>query len=142
VDVYDVFPDMQELLSSNVDVVAFSALSVQYPGVSCYAKQLRENFSGIIIIGGIHLTLTKILPVWADIGILGEGEETFRELLSTIVTNGIGSIDKVRGLIVRRSEAVVFTAERPYIKELDIIPIPALHKIDIEPSSGPTMFTE
>lgn len=70
-EVYDIFPDEQTLLENNPDIVAFSALSVQYPAVSKYAKHLRQHYEGLICVGGVHISLTRVLPDWADIGMIG-----------------------------------------------------------------------
>lgn len=131
IDVYDAFPNEQTLLKINPDIVAFSALSVQYPVVSEYAKHLREQYKGLICVGGVHISLTKVLPEWADIGIIGEGEETVSEMVAHLEADGYEKLKAVRGLIIRIEGKDIFTGKRPYIKNLDMIPYPAFHKIDM-----------
>lgn len=87
IKVYDVFPEISQLLTEVYDVIAFSCMSIQYPDVCIYASHLREQYHGILIIGGVHITLTHVLPEWADYSIYGEGELTIAELCQFILGN-------------------------------------------------------
>lgn len=81
---YDTIPEKNELLNGCFDLIGFSCLTIQFPRINKYAQKIRNEYDGIIVAGGIHFSLLKQLPEWADIVILGEGEKTFCELLEHI----------------------------------------------------------
>lgn len=136
IDIYDVFPNQEELISKEYDIIGFSCMSVQYGGVYRYAKGIRQDYKGTIALGGIHVTLSRKLPEWADLGMVGEGEETFLELSRCSVKNHklyTKELLNIPGLLVRNNDnEVVFTGERPVIADLDAIPIPAREKLDMK----------
>lgn len=59
-----------------------------------------------------------------DIGILGEAEETLREILEG------KSMPKILGIYYRDDLLIKFTGQRPFIEDLDSIPFPARHLVD------------
>jgi anaerobic magnesium-protoporphyrin IX monomethyl ester cyclase len=65
-----------------------------------------------------------------DYVVRGEGEETLKELLSTLEENGNVSI--VSGIAYRKGTEVQVTSSRPVIRDLDSLPLPAWDLIDIE----------
>lgn len=129
--VFDVIPDVDDLLRMSPDVIALSAMTFQYPSASRFAEELRHSFNGIIVIGGVHISLVHNLPSWADIGIIGEGEETFTELIRALSRGS--DISQVKGLIYRNDGELRRTPPRGLIKELDSIPFPARDLISMEP---------
>lgn len=135
ISVYDVFPEMQELIAEEFDLIGFSCMSIQYADVCDYAEKLREFYNGKLFLGGVHITLTRYLPEWADFGIIGEGEETVVELISSIMEKR--DVSSVKGLIYRVGDHVFKNEERELIEDLDIIPFPAWDLIDMEPYLRP-----
>lgn len=131
IKVYDLFPDIQELSSGEYDVIGFSSMSIQYADVCDYAEKLKETYKGIILLGGVHITLTKYLPNWADYGIIGEGEETLREFIDALKDGK--DMRSVKGLMYRIDDKVVINESRELIEDLDSIPFPAWDLIDMEP---------
>lgn len=57
-----------------------------------------------------------------DIVILGEAEETFKEILE--------EVEKPLGIYFRHDDLIKFTGVRPFIENLDEIPFPARHLVD------------
>ncbi len=88
-----------------------------------------------VVIGGLHPTifpgevLERLSSV--DFVIIGEGEESFGDLLSSIFKNRIPLSD-VDGLSYRDSGGVHITAKTRYIQELDSLPLPAWEMIDFD----------
>ena len=68
----------------------------------------------------------------ADLILLGEAEMTLFELVNTIEENRVDFIN-IEGLAFKQNNAVVKTARRNVIKELDALPYPAWDIIDMEP---------
>lgn len=91
---------------------------------------LGRKISAIIIGVGSHVTALpedtmKRFPS-LDYIILGEAEETLRELIGALENKT--DLAAVRGLVWRRDGAVVINEKRPLIKDLDSLPIP-LHEL-------------
>ncbi len=62
---------------------------------------------------------------------MGEGEETMRELAAALESGS--SVKDIKGIAYRNDEnKIVINPRRERIKDLDILPFPAYHKIPIE----------
>ncbi|MEM1531631.1 MAG: radical SAM protein [Nitrososphaerota archaeon] len=100
--------------------------------VADIAKKVNENC--IVVIGGPHVTFLpeEVLMECKsiDIVVLGEGEETFRELVNA-VERGL-PLEDVKGITFRKHEKIVVTKPRPPIKDLDEIPFPSLDILPVE----------
>lgn len=100
-------------------------------------QKIRSKFpETIIVVGGEHATA---LPEYilkdceaVDIIILGEGEETFVEMLNTIESNT--DLKQVNGIFYKdRTTGEIHTTERRQpIKNIDIIPKPAWSYFKVE----------
>ncbi len=87
----------------------------------------RSSKDAVIIIGGPHLTAVpvktfEIFPSF-DVGVVGEGEETLKELITAIGSKC--DLNKVRGIVFRDNSRIVSTERRDFIKDLDSLPYPA-----------------
>lgn len=90
-------------------------------------KKVREEFETLkIIAGGAHPTIFpgECLHIGADFCVLGEGEETFAELLNTIFLNKKNYRD-IPGIAYKGSDGeIVITQKRKLIENLDTLPFP------------------
>jgi anaerobic magnesium-protoporphyrin IX monomethyl ester cyclase len=109
------------------DIVAIAcAHSVDRGSAYKVARFVKELGSAIkVVFGGHHSSamagqIVRHLPV--DVVVVGEGEETFEELIRTWENNG--DIHQVKGLVFMEGDELVETPERPPIKNLDILPFP------------------
>lgn len=87
-----------------------------------------------VAMGGPHVTFTAEETL-QDIGevdtiVLHEGEETILELCSSIETGS--NMRDVKGIVFKENGDIVRTASRPFIKDLDSLPLPARHLFPIE----------
>ncbi|MBL8684062.1 MAG: cobalamin-dependent protein [Myxococcales bacterium] len=86
------------------------------------------------IVGGHHPTLMPedFFDPCVDALCVGEGEETFRELVSALAQQrSRGELDEIAGLLLRRADGSYHrTAKRAQIRALDTLPAPARHLID------------
>lgn len=93
-------------------------------------KGLKENFPKIpLIIGGPQFcsSPSEVLEKDIfDIGVIGEGEETFLEVARSLRT-GKFTPQPIKGIAHKSNGGVVFNEPRPYISDLDAIPYPARH---------------
>lgn len=117
------------------DVVGVSAM------FTAFSKDAHDAAAAVkawnpavpVVAGGMHAsTLPEEMLKDASIDyiVLGEGEATFVELLDALERSS--GVTSVAGLAFRGLDGrAVFTAERARIKDLDALPLPARHLVDI-----------
>ncbi|MFI5151915.1 MAG: B12-binding domain-containing radical SAM protein [Chitinophagales bacterium] len=74
----------------------------------------------------------KYLKAGADFVLIGEAELTLLELIQSMDHQETDLIS-IKGLAFMRADAVVKTAPRPLMRDLDALPMPAWDLVDIEP---------
>jgi anaerobic magnesium-protoporphyrin IX monomethyl ester cyclase len=110
------------------DLFAVSSITQNYSYALHYIREARDR--GVpSIMGGMHISaLPQSLPREADLGCVGEGEETFLEVLKAFREHGrlpISRMREIRGIVFRdEDEKLVITPDRPVIPSLDDIPHP------------------
>lgn len=92
-------------------------------------KKAKEICPNIITVakGAAFLTLAeKIVGEHneLDLGILGEAEDTLKDILENKAKNDIS------GIYYKENGEVKFTGKRPFIEDLDSLPFPARHLVD------------
>jgi radical SAM superfamily enzyme YgiQ (UPF0313 family) len=111
-------------------------------GITCWTIERGQAFkaarvakaaapNAIVIMGGPHATAFPehvILLAPTDYVVLSEGEETIKELLDVIEKGG--DVSKVKGIAYQRNGKCCLTEQRPFIKELDILPFPLHDQFD------------
>ncbi len=109
------------------DIVAISCVSQNYNLAKNYAR-IAKQFNICVIIGGIHITsIPESLSHDMDIGCIGEGEETFFELMKNFIKNkkiDYESLNKINGLIYWKKGSLIKTKDRTPLKSLNEIPNP------------------
>jgi len=65
-----------------------------------------------------------------DYVVKGEGEETLKELITTLDKNEDPA--KVSGIVYRKNTVSVVAPARPVLRDLDVLPLPAWDLVDIE----------
>ena len=120
------------------DIVGFTALTCSYKRIFDLAKSMKINFPEIpLIIGGTHISLfPEDLPEYIDIGVIGEGEETFLELMRSVKEGGTLKRKDIKGIVFREAGKIVKTEPREAIEPLDKIPPPDFEKIGVS-KNGP-----
>lgn len=104
------------------DVVALTTITENYFLAQHYADHVKQFNSKIkVVIGGVHISaVPRSLSPSMDIGVLGEGEQTFMELAKADFEPN----DSIKGIIYWESNNLRQTEERPLIEPLDSIPHP------------------
>jgi len=124
----DVYPVLQEtILNNHIDVVCTGGLSLDYHKIKEVIDVSRESNPKIItVIGGGIISSdpeTAMNALAADIGVIGEGEQTVCELAHALDHGQ--AYDEVPGLIFRREDQTLCTTiPRKEIADLDSIPFP------------------
>lgn len=111
---------------SDYDVYAFTSMTSNFFNALKVCQRLRSLKNGIFIIGGNHVTVapSEVLNTDVfDIGIMGEGEKTFNELIFSL--NQGKALENIPGIVFKgpRGE-IIKTGKREYIKNLDALHFP------------------
>jgi anaerobic magnesium-protoporphyrin IX monomethyl ester cyclase len=115
------------------DIIGLTAVTPSIMKTVRLAQLLKNAFPWVpVVIGGPHFTAVPKetlvdFPVF-DYGVVGEGEETFKELTETL---GRGKTPSdVPGVSSRKNGEVYFSSPRPPIQDLDALPFPAWDFLD------------
>jgi radical SAM superfamily enzyme YgiQ (UPF0313 family) len=127
--------EVVESIPVDSDLIGLSCMfSCQWPATRILLADIKRRFPNIpLIMGGEH---ANALPEFSlsqaplDIVVLGEGEETVVHLLDYVV----GKVDpeSIPGIVFRKNGHFVSTGPRKRIRDIDAIPPPAWHLVDIE----------
>jgi radical SAM superfamily enzyme YgiQ (UPF0313 family) len=116
------------------DVVGATSVTMNFKGAAAIIQDVKRHNPAIItMMGGPHVsydwadTLNNYAEI--DLIVVGEGEETLRELL-TVIGDRV-AWDTVKGIAFRRDGKGYFTGLRDFIEDLDKLPMPARHLLPI-----------
>jgi anaerobic magnesium-protoporphyrin IX monomethyl ester cyclase len=110
-------------------VVGISVLSVKVPAALRLASLCKEFDKNIIVVvGGDHATIAPnelLKNENIDFAVRGEGEYTMLELVEYL-NKGKGNFEPIDGLSYRHNGVIIHNKSRSLIKDLDILPFPAV----------------
>lgn len=136
-DIIDCYahPDSDELIKEYLEIhqpdyLGFSCTTSSFfDGVRIaeYAKEILPDVK--VVFGGVHVSavkegIIKEYPI-VDYCIVGEGEQTLLELLTTPADQLL----EISGLVLKDGDQVVFTGQRKKLLDLDTLPFPAYEKL-------------
>lgn len=105
-----------------------------YEIISLIKKELKNVF---IVTGGAHPTIYPeevLQKTDADAVVIGEGEETFFELVNRIKNNS--NYFGLKGIAYKKDNTAVINDARPLINDINTIPFPARELINIKKYPG------
>ncbi len=121
------------------DVVGVSMLTPTAPRGYRAARLLREEMPDVTLVaGGQHPTAMwrEALESGFHVVVMGEGEQTARELVATLESHGLDpeALREVAGIAFRdpREGRLRVTRPRPPIRDLDKLPWPARHLLPMD----------
>lgn len=125
----EIFNEIDDFSTSFIGI---SATTVAFPYAVALARAAKKRFPLLVtIIGGRHVTsdFSHAMSFGNfDFGVVGEGEITTRELLDALIAGK--PVSDVKGVVYRNPAGTpVFTGQREYIEDLDILPFPAFDLI-------------
>lgn len=122
------------VIKNEPDIVAFSCLTPTIKNVSVLVKQIKALNPGIkIILGNIHPTIfaSELLREgFADIVVRGEGEYAMPEVVLALEKKI--SLKGIKGISFIENNTICHNPDRQPIDDLDQIPYPAWHLLDLE----------
>ncbi len=130
------------ILANDPQVIGVTCLTPRFPITLDIIAECKGLHPGVkAVIGGPHVTgLPQYVlqdPV-IDYGVVGEGEETFRELLDHLAVGK--PVESIANLIHRRNGAVQINPVRPFITDLDALPLPAWDLLKLDYYVDPAFY--
>lgn len=143
VEVKIIYRDLErEITQFKPHLLGIRSVSQNYQRAKEYAR-IGKQAKLPVIIGGIHITsLPKTLDHAMDVGVLGEGEATFWELIKTFLENGNfppRKLAKIPGIIFWHNSKLKTSPAAAPITNLDDLPFPDRNLLEIRPHTY--MFT-
>ena len=119
---------LEELDKFSPDIVGISAMTVEYSLAIKLCKAIKEKRQILVIVGGTHISfLPNSFDKCFDLGILGEGELPFLELIRKFKENPGTFKEKIReteGIVFYDDKKLVIKPQKEVLQDLDEIPIP------------------
>ncbi|MBA4416368.1 MAG: hypothetical protein C0392_00430 [Syntrophus sp. (in: bacteria)] len=115
----------QAIIDMQPDLIGISSVTEMWNRTEDTISWLRdEGFSGPIVIGGPHITaLPETLPQKADCAVIGQGEETFLELIRSYRATRQPALHEIPGIAYRdQDNRICFTGKRTPL-EMDVLPV-------------------
>jgi len=124
----------KNLLEFRPDIVGISTLTVESAMMHMVAGMAKTRAPDCqVIVGGPHPTIfyEQVLKDRnIDYAVVGEGEDSFVELLNHI--EGEGPVPPLKGVAFKEGETLIFPGNRQPINDLDSLPFPAWDLIDLD----------
>ena len=115
--------DKDTLCKFNPHVVAMTSITENYPLAIRYAQLIKETNPRVkVVIGGVHISaVPQSLSPSMDVGVVGEGEQTFSELSA----QDFEPDDSIDGIVYHHPDGTLHeTKRRSLIEPLDSLPHP------------------
>jgi len=131
-------------LEDPAPVIGLSCMANLLPFTLMAMQALRQRYPHrTLVLGGVGSKavegpILRRFP-WVDIICRGEGELTGPDLLRML--NDGRDLSSIAGISYRSADGVHHNPDRERIKDLDAIPFPAFHKVDLKRYAGYGMMT-
>jgi len=125
----------KELVTFEPELIGITSMTPTIKSAIIAAQNAKEVCpNSIVIFGGPHATFMdqKILKEEnsVDIVVRGEGELTLQELAQNEIIPK--NLQKIKGITFRNDNKIIQTPERPFIQNLDDLPLPAYEYVPLE----------
>jgi len=116
------------------DVIGITCPTPVYHIVKGICSELKKKDNVVpIVLGGPHPTAMPgdiLKEMDADVAVIGEGEETFVELIRTIENRQ--TLDSINGIAYKENGDIKINSRRALIPNLDSLPFPAKDLLPID----------
>src|SRR3989338_1283557 len=110
-------------------IIGISARTPDYNMIEKIIWVIKNEFpSASIVLGGPHPTIAPeevLKSSLADYVVRGEGEHTFLELCKFLLNGEKKNLSDIKGISYRSDNGIVHNADRPFINNLDELPLPS-----------------
>jgi radical SAM superfamily enzyme YgiQ (UPF0313 family) len=117
---------VDKTIGLNPDLICFSCFTGNYNWSIKIADLIKEKCKAPVVFGGVHPTSvpkTVLQNKSVDYIVIGEGEDALLELLKYL-GNGDDIRPTIKNLGYKIDDKMYINNPRPYIKNLDLIPLP------------------
>lgn len=127
-----------DVIERKPDIVGIGCFfSMRFPAVLEIAQEIKKaNKDIVIVIGGIHPTIyaEQILIEHScfDYVVIGEGEHSFLQLHEVLRSGNLEGLRSIDGLTYRDNSRVLINHKTTFIENLDSLPFPAYHLLNVE----------
>ncbi len=144
VQIFDADPEYQdtmlkEIKEFNPELIGLSFLTVAYQRAFNLCKTLKQELPSVTYCaGGVHTTVKPhdtLKEFDLDFIVIGEGEDTIVEVCEKLARKE--GVAGVNGVMYRENGVIIENEKRDMITDLDTIPFPARHLIDMAPYLKP-----
>lgn len=120
---------LREITTYQPNIVGISSTTAGIVASGELARQIKEiSQQTITVIGGCHVTAIpeETLSEFEafDLAVIGEGEDTFREILRELKETGCRPIN-IAGTAFKKDGRIITNGNRSLIHDLDTLPLPA-----------------
>jgi radical SAM superfamily enzyme YgiQ (UPF0313 family) len=118
-------------------LIGISFMTPQSLAAYDMARMIREKCPDTgLVAGGVHTSaLPEEVLEFFDMAVIGEGEVSFKEIADYFVRNE-GSLDQIKGLALKENGRVIKNTPREFIADLDMLPFPSWHHLDLSKYKG------
>jgi anaerobic magnesium-protoporphyrin IX monomethyl ester cyclase len=124
---------LKRLKKFNPDAVGISCITATIFSAWDTAELVKKNTNAKVFLGGDHVTFlpgeSLYCCEYVDYVIRGEGEITTVELIKNLKDDK--KIKEIKGLSYREGKRIIHNPPREWISNLDSIPYPAWHLVDM-----------
>jgi radical SAM superfamily enzyme YgiQ (UPF0313 family) len=115
------FDDVQDMIDFSPHLLGISSTTPTFNNAIEIAQKARRSIETVIVLGGYHITFLpeEINRDCFDIGVLGEGEKTFTELIIALSNNF--PIKNIHGIVYKESSRTIITPKRETLSANDIV---------------------
>ena len=112
------------------DLVCFQMMSLMYKNAYDLVSKVKKKYPEVVAVGGgPHISLFRkksLEDSQLDLGVVLEGEKTIIEICKG------KEYGKIKGLLWRDGNDIVYNGDRPFIEDLDSINFPTYKKYELE----------
>jgi len=134
---------MEEIRKAGPGLIGISSMTFTFLQALELARQIKANFSVPVVLGGNHVSIYPRETAGhgcVDLGVVGEGEETFLEVANLLkdkkIEDSLPELEKIKGIVFKSAGKTVLTAPRPFLPDLDNLPFPAIDLLKAEKYYG------
>ncbi|MBI4699021.1 MAG: B12-binding domain-containing radical SAM protein [Nitrospirae bacterium] len=144
VQIYDADPEFHDSIVTEIkefdpQLIGLSFLTVGYQRAFNFMKKLKKDLPDVTYCsGGVHTTVKPretMNEFGLDFIVVGEGENTIVEVCERL--EKAQTLEGVKGVMYKKNGDIIDNGRRELIKDLDTIPFPARHLIDMTPYLKP-----
>ncbi len=126
----------KDFVSFNPDIIGFSVLTgPKITAAIAQSIEFKSIMPGVKVVwGDVHpsfLPEQTLIEPYIDYVVIGAGEYTLLELVEHL-ENGHTNLEEIKGLAYKEDGKIFINEPRPFIKNLDELPDPAWHLVDIK----------